>query len=176
MKIFTRIPRKRHPFRPFLFLIFTVFVTSGVFAQPNPLPPGWDTYSNQGNPHGIIVMLEANPRINDIPIQPGDYIGAFYQDDYGELKCGGADFWLGDENIIFSTFQDDPDTPEKDGFGYGEVMHFKVFSYTTYKEYDADLVIFDSINYLTTNKWYPLGLSSIIDLACFIDFEEISHP
>lgn len=136
----------------------------------NPLPPGWDTYSVIGNPHGIIVMLSANPRINDIPILPGDYIGAFYEDDFGELKCGGADFWRGDENIIFGAFPDDYDTPEKDGFSYGEVMHFKVFSYTTHKEYDVDILAFDP-TYPSTDQWYPLGLSNIIDLACFVDFD-----
>ena len=136
----------------------------------NPLPPGWDTYTVQGNPHGIIVMLSANPRINDIPIQPGDYIGAFYVDDYGELKCGGTDFWLGDDNIIFGAFGDDPDTPEKDGFGYNEVMHFKVYSYVTHKEYDVDLIAWDP-SYASSDHWGPLGLSSIINLACFVDFD-----
>ncbi|MFP4471717.1 MAG: hypothetical protein ACLFPE_13620, partial [Bacteroidales bacterium] len=70
----------------------------------NGLPPGWEYQSNTTNPHGIIVVLDANPRINNIPINPGDYIGAFYTDDFGDLKCGGADVWLGNANIIFPAY------------------------------------------------------------------------
>jgi hypothetical protein len=95
----------------------------------NLIPPGWDTYTVQGNPHGVIIMMAANPRIGNIPISPGDYIGAFYEDDNGDLKCGGQDIWVGDVNIIFSAFRNDPDTPEKDGFSSGEQMHFKFYSY-----------------------------------------------
>ncbi len=136
----------------------------------NGLPPGWEYQTNTTNPHGIIVLLDANPRINNIPINPGDYIGAFYTDDYGELQCGGADFWQGDANIIFPAYQDDFSTPEKDGFGYAEVMHFKIFSWTTQKEYTVDLLAWDP-TFPTTNKWFPLGLSSCMNMACFVDFD-----
>jgi hypothetical protein len=97
--------------------IFTMLLVASTLAQNNPIPPGWEFQATSSNPHGMIIMLEANPRINDIPLQPGDYIGAFYTNDSGELACGGADFWLGDENIIFAILGDDPATPEKDGFG-----------------------------------------------------------
>jgi len=137
----------------------------------NPLPPGWDTYSIVGNPHGIIVMLEANPRIGDVPIMPGDYIGAFFEDDNGDLKCGGADFWLGDDNIIFGAFGDDPDTPEKDGFLFGEQMYFKFYSYTTLKEYDINQIVFDPTTYSGTDIWYPLAISQVIDMVSLVDFD-----
>ena len=80
-------------------------------AQNNGIPSGWEFITTSSNPHGIIILLDANPRINDIPIHVGDYIGAFYTDDNGDLRCGGADFWLGDENIIFTANGDDSDTP-----------------------------------------------------------------
>ena len=137
----------------------------------NPVPPGWDTYTIQGNPHGVIVMMTANPRIGDIPISPGDYIGAFYEDDNGDLKCGGQDIWVGDENIILGAFRDDPDTPEKDGFSSGEQMHFKFYSYTTLKEYDVDLLSFDITTYTGTDLWYPLNISQVINMASTTDFD-----
>jgi hypothetical protein len=145
------------------------FLLSGNHSRQN-LPPGWEYQTNSSNPHGIIVFLSANPRINEIPLQPGDFIGAFYTDDYGNLKCGGADFWLEDENIIFGAFGNDSETPEKDGFFPGETMYFKVFLQETQKEYDVDLMQFDP-SYSSTNKWYPLGLSGVINLLCEVTFD-----
>jgi len=134
------------------------------------LPPGWEYQGNSSNPHGIIVFVAANPRINNIPLQPGDFIGAFYTDDFGQLRCGGADFWLGTENIIFGAFGNDPDTPDKDGFAPAETMYFKVFLQQTQKEYDVDFIQWDP-GYFSTNKWYPLGLSAIINLQCELEFD-----
>lgn len=153
-----------------LTLAISLFHFSTTSAQNNPIPPGWEFQATSSNPHGMIVMLEANPRINDIPLEPGDYIGAFFIDDNNELKCAGADFWLGDENIIFAIFGDDYETPEKDGFGYAEEMNFMVYSYTTHKSYDIDVTSWDP-EYYSTNKWSPLGLSAMIDLQCIEDFD-----
>lgn len=133
-------------------------------------PPGWDFQTNSSDPHGIIVFATANPRINDIALAPGDFIGAFYTDDNGELKCGGADFWLGNENIIFAVFGDDPETPEKDGFAPTEVMYFKVFLQQTQKAYDVDFIQWDPA-YFSTNKWLPFGLSAMTDLVCTVAFD-----
>jgi len=191
MKMFTLYLRGRNIINPFLVLAIFIFQYNFGYSQQteqaptkgdvknhqptddlsNPIPPGWDTYSIQGNPHGVIVMLSANPRINDIPILPGDYIGVFYLDDNSELKCGGQDIWLGDDNIIFGAFTNDPDTPEKDGFAFGEEMHFKIYSYTTLKEYDVDQLSFDLTNYTGTNIWYPLAISQTIDMVCLEDFD-----
>jgi len=134
------------------------------------LPPGWEFTPNNGNPHGVIIVLEANPRINDIPIQVGDYIGAFYEDDFGELKCGGADFWTGTENIIFAVFGDNNETPEKDGFAYAETMHFKVYYQDNQKDYNVTSIAWDP-SYYQTDKWIPLGVSSATDVECSIDFD-----
>lgn len=134
------------------------------------LPPGWEFIPNTGNPHGVIIVLEANPRINDIPIQVGDYIGAFYEDDFGELKCGGADFWTGTENIIFAVFGDNNETPEKDGFSYAETMHFKIYYQENQKDYDVTTISWDP-SYYSTDKWIPLGVSSATDVACNVIFD-----
>lgn len=134
------------------------------------LPPGWEYQSNTDNPHFIIVMLGANPRLNNIPLLPGDFIGAFYLDNEGNKQCGGADFWLADENIVFPAFRDDPDTPLKDGFLAGEIIHFKVFLWSTQKEYEVSLIAFD-LSYPSNSKWYSLGLSSVINMAAFTNFD-----
>jgi len=136
-------------------------------------PPVWDVPNQTDAIHGIIVMLEANTRINDIPLNPGDWIGGFYTDDNGELRCGGADFLLDTSNIIFPLFKDDQYTPGvKDGFSYGETIYFKLFSWTTLKSYDVDVIEFNtSGQYTSTDKWYPLGLSQIVDLQAQVEMD-----
>lgn len=150
--------------------VFLSFAVTNTKAQSGGIPPGWEYQATSSSPHGMIVMLEANPRINDIQIAAGDYIGAFYTDDSGNLKCGGADFWLGDENIIFAIFGDDPETPEKDGFAYGEEMHFKVWSWSNQKAYDVDDMSWDP-EYYGTRYWNPLGLSAMTNLQCLEEFD-----
>jgi hypothetical protein len=164
---------------PVLMFVMLIQSNSRALSQPSlsdntkaayDLPPEWAHQTNTDNPHFIIVMLGANPRINNIPLLPGDFIGAFYTDEFGEKKCGGADYWLGVENIIFPAFRNDFATPEKDGFSPGETIHFKFFSWTTQKEYDVNVIAFDP-TLPTTNKWYPLGLSSVLNIAAFTDFD-----
>ncbi len=161
-------------FIPFQLIHAQHFENHGIESFDNStkdgLPPGWEFVPSTGNPHGVIIVLEANPRINDIPIHVGDYIGAFYEDDFGELKCGGADFWNGTENIIFTVFGDNNETPEKDGFNYAETMHFKIYYQDNQKDYDVTSIAWDP-SYSQTNKWIPLGLSSAIDVVCNIEFD-----
>jgi hypothetical protein len=144
---------------------------STLFNDDPPWPPDWFYPVNAGvSIHAIIVLLEANPRVNDIPLVPGDYIGVFFTDTNGELKCGGGDFWLGDENIIFSAYSDDFSNPEKTGFTYAEQMYFKVYRWDTNKDYDVDIYSF-SPGSLTTDKWYPLGISEMNEIQALVDFD-----
>jgi len=123
-------------------------------------PPIWDPPTlTPGNPHGIVVTLESNPRINNEPLQLYDYIGGFFTDLDGSLKCGGAIYWPYTQGVVFSLIGDDPATPEKEGFSYAEQIYFKFFSDSTMKDYDVDELDFDP-TYYSTDKWYPLGISS----------------
>jgi len=137
-------------------------------------PPIWDVPQTNSNftPHFILVMLSANPRINDIPISQNDYIGGFYTDDEGELRCGGADIWVDTINIVVKLFADDENTDEKDGFSYGEQIYFKFFLWSTQNDYDVDVVEFNTSGlYLSTDKWYPLGASQVVDMQALVDMD-----
>ncbi|HRW97222.1 MAG TPA: hypothetical protein P5104_06810, partial [Bacteroidales bacterium] len=92
-------------------------------------PPIWENPVFTGFAHGYIVKLEANPRINDIPLEYGDWIGGFYLDDDGNRRCGGAAMWSGTYNIIITLFGDDNMTTIKDGFAGGELIQFRFFSW-----------------------------------------------
>jgi len=112
------------------------------FAQG--LPPGWD-YTPTPTTHIVSVPLDSEPNINGWPINPGDWIGAFYIDDEGELACGGATEWLGDENTGVIAFGDDSFSSEKDGFDSGEAINWKVYSWSTNQEYDAEVTCNDGL-------------------------------
>jgi len=120
-------------------LVFLVMLPFTIF--PQGLPPGWEFVPTPAT-HIISIKLAANPNINGFPINPGDYIGGFYFDNNSVYKCGGAVEWLGNQNTGIILFGDDSFTPEKDGFSSGEFIHWKVFSWSVEKEYDA-LVICD---------------------------------
>lgn len=137
----------------------------------NGLPPGWEYQTTSGYFHAIQVLLVANPRINDIQILPGDYIGAFYLDNNGVKKCNGAYFWDGNLPIQFLSFKDDNTTPEKDGFAYGELMNYKIYSQTTQKEYDVDLLGFDNTIYPGTQYWFSFEVSQINNMVCMEEFD-----
>ncbi|NCA85524.1 MAG: T9SS type A sorting domain-containing protein [Clostridia bacterium] len=161
--------KTRTTFTLLSFLLMSSFLFP-LQLQAQGFPPGWEIYNGSSNIHGMIVYLDANPRVNGIPLLPGDFIGTFYLNEAGEEVCAGADFWLGDENIIFTVFGDDQDTPEKDGFAYAEEMRIKVFLWSTQKAYDVDVLSWDSEMPCTT-KWYPFCLSGITNLECYVDFD-----
>jgi len=118
------------------------FMNVIVFAQG--LPPGWD-YTPTPTTHIVSLPLDCEPNINGWPINPGDWIGAFYVDDEGELACGGAVEWDGFENTGLIAFGDDSFTPEKDGFDSGETINYKVYSWSLEKAYDADVTCNDAL-------------------------------
>jgi hypothetical protein len=137
-------------------------------------PPEWNSvFSTATNPHFIIIEGGAPLTINGIRVNTCDYVGCFYEDDNGNLKCGAADFLVQGESIIFPVYGDDPDTPEKDGFSYAETMHFRFFSWPCAggKTIDVETITFDTINYPTSNKWYPLGLSAITSMTAFTEID-----
>jgi len=136
-------------------------------------PPVWNQPASSEMIHGIIVPHDAEITINSIKVNPGDYIGAFYLDENGNQKCGGADCFVSGTNIIFPVFADNANTPEKDGFAYGEIMNFKLFSWPCIggTTIEVDSIAFDTNNYPSTNFWYPLGLSSIKYLSAHTDVD-----
>ncbi|MDD4740496.1 MAG: T9SS type A sorting domain-containing protein [Bacteroidales bacterium] len=135
---------------------------------PVVYPPGWDEPVNTGTITGIYVTREANPSINGIPLKQNDYIGGFFVNDQGEYQCGGAIYWPDTSGIVFPLFGDDPQTPVKDGFAYGETIHYKLFSYDLMADFDVDEIEL-SPEYIMSNKWYPLSLIGITKMNCFED-------
>jgi len=138
----------------------------------NEWPPMWDVPDHMQPFHGFIITLEADPRINDYSINRGDFIGGFYTDDNGDLRCGGATLWYDTIGVGFSLFKDNPGTPEKDGFHEGETIQFKLFSWTTMKDYDIDEISYiETPPYSYDNKYHQLGLSKVIDMKAIVELD-----
>ena len=142
-------------------------------------PPTWDEPEPnwQAAPHFIIVTLDANPRINSILLEEGDYIGGFYTDDNGDLQCGGAKPWNDTTNISIGLRKNDYNTSEKDGFLNGEQIYFKFFSWTTLKDYDVSVIDFDEDGaYGGTDHWGSLNISVVLDMQAQVDMDFYISP
>jgi hypothetical protein len=145
------------------------YINQDYEGTPNSfgLPPGWE-YENSENVHIISVFTSSNPNLCGVPLEQGDYIGAFYTGDDGELHCGGAGMWTGISNTPVIAQGDDSFTPEKDGFAYGETMKWKVYRWTEdQKEYTAIPEMQCGGFLVCNNKWYITGLSIIEELNMY---------
>jgi len=131
-------------------------------------PPGWEVVPT-GSQHIIAVPLETNPRIFEVPIQPGDFVGVFYIDDSNQLKCGGATAWTGTENIAVIAFGNDIFSPVKNGFDVGEEFQWRIYSASEEMDYPAKADYNEALFYGST--FYPLGMSGITDLFAGVKFE-----
>lgn len=98
-------------------------------------PADWEVPVNTGSFAYCKIEATANPRINNIPLEAGDYIGLFWTDSQGIQHCGGAGEWS-PAGVMFALYGDDPYTPVKDGFSYNEVLKYKFFDFSNNKAYD----------------------------------------
>lgn len=101
------------------------------------LPPGWN-YSTTISQHSILILHESNPRIFEVPVKSGDYIGVFYEDEADILKCAGAVAWEGSGNTVLVAQGDNPFTGPKDGFSVGETFKWKLYSWELEEEFQAE--------------------------------------
>ncbi len=123
------------------------------------------------------VMVPALPGIifplnEDITLEPGDFIGAFYQNEDGETECGGA-IMIEEEGVaIFGDvgmeqalilYGNDPDTPDKDGFYTAETFEFRALQVGS--NYPVALnVVFDPDYPHSDGTFQPNGLSRIASI------------
>lgn len=132
-----------------------------VIQEQSQLPPGWE-YSPSITQHMIVITLEANPRIFEEPILPGDYIGVFYEDDNNELKCGGAVEWTGDGNTAVVAQGDNFFTGEKDGFDTGEEFNWMLYSWDKATAFPAEAVYDPNMQ---LSVFVPDAISVVEDLS-----------
>lgn len=138
-----------------------------VLEEQWEMPPGW-SYTNTISQHSILILLEANPRIFEVPIDSGDYIGVFYEDEYNNLKCAGATEWKGSENIAFAAQGDNPFTGIKDGFSIGEEFKWKLYSWDLEEEFQAEAAYDPEMPF---NIFIPTAISIAQDISAGTAYE-----
>jgi len=139
-----------------------LFSTNGLSSlqEFNGMPsPAWNI-ENTGLNH-VIMLTEFEPFIGEEPLLYGDFIGLFFTDDNGELRCGGKTIWTGENNTI-AAWGDDSLTPEKDGFDEGEEFTWIVWkasemeAFNTYASYSS--------NALNQGNFTTNGISVLLSL------------
>jgi hypothetical protein len=134
-------------------------------------PPTWNEVVQTDKIHGYIINLAANPRINDIPLEYGDWIGGFFLRN-GERVCGGARMWTGTQNSTVILYGDDGLTPIKDGFSGGELIEFRFFLQSTQKDYVVSIMsYYVDIGYVTNGRWYPTSISMVMNMKAVKDMD-----
>ena len=111
------------------------FVTNGMSgieslsAYSTPVP--WNFTVTSSN-HTILIPQTTTITVDSIAIDPGDYIGVFY-DSSGAPACGGYICWQEVTTSLAAWAQDNGD----DGFAPGEDFIWKIWKHSTGEEFIA---------------------------------------
>lgn len=105
-------------------------------------PITWNNlYLQSGKSFHAFIFFNNYPQINNSvvtikgeSIKPGDYVGAFLEDENNEILIVGAGQWTGG-NFFLKVMPDNTDTPNKDGYLYGEKIKWCIFSQKDQKTY-----------------------------------------
>ncbi len=125
-------------------------------------PPNW-SYVNTGISHSILLPAASQITISEIPIEPGDYLGVFY-DSLGTLACGGYIMWM-NNNLALTAWGDDQVTiSDPDGFAIGEEFKWKVWDASDSTEYDA-IPIYELTGFPDDAFFAANGMSSLNKLT-----------
>jgi len=119
---------------------------------------------NTGNIHGLVIYQSAR-LLNDgeeVLAIAGKYDTGwtFSNPNYSGIKaCAGAKYFYNNtDNISVVLFQDDNTTTIKDGFNFSELINFYILT----KNYKCRVLAQFKEGSISTDKWYPMGLSRII--------------
>jgi len=89
------------------------------------------------------------------------WLGVFYYDDNGQEQCGGYAQWDNTQSFALAAWGDDPTTPEKDGFSFGDFYEFKL----CVDGYEIDYMASDmSTDTPFTSTYSSNGLGNLITL------------
>ena len=126
------------------------------------VPPGWE-FTVTPSSHIFSIPESAWPVINSNPIEPGDYIGVFY-DDNGVQKCGGAIAWPAEGGTVLFAYGDDAITGVKDGFDYQEPIQWRLYSQSMQVEVMAAVQL-DPTYPTPGDLFIPEGMSGVLNIA-----------
>ena len=151
-------------FRNSRIFIFFMIITSHLFVNygysSGDIPPPWNP-TNTGSNHTLLLPLSANPTINDLSIDSGDYIGVFF-DSLGTLACGGFVMWQNSTTAIAAWGADNGN----DGFASGEKFKFKIWDSSKGKDFLA-IATFNGEDFSNYDSFAANGMSALEYLDAF---------
>ncbi|MCX6256870.1 MAG: VCBS repeat-containing protein [Bacteroidia bacterium] len=125
--------------------------------------PSWN-YTITNNNHTILITSSIPMIVNGSPVQPGDFIGVFY-DSSGTLACGGYIKWMGVTTSI-AAWGSDPTMGNYSGFSTNETFKWKIWKISTNIEYSA-FATYNTIICPNAGEYVGNGLSGISSLSGF---------
>jgi hypothetical protein len=129
-----------------------------------PAPEGWE-HHHTAMSHVIHIPTDGS---ESGFMSPGDWIGAFYEDN-GLLKCGGTIQWTETDSLKLVVYGDDPVSPEKEGFELGEWMNWKVYMSQTGETHLID-VEYNTMMPNYDGLFNMLGVSALTGMNLTISF------
>jgi hypothetical protein len=139
-----------------------------VLEVESELPPGWE-YNTTTSQQIIAIPFTANPRIFDVPLDSGDFIGVFYYDMFNQLQCAGATRWTGTGTEMIVANGNDALTPFKDGFYPGETINWKIHAAEAGEDFPAGVSWDDGMP--VQEIFIPNGISAITDIYAGVVFD-----
>ena len=107
-------------------------------------------------PEDVVIVSENG----DLPL--GSYIGVFYNNQYGDLVCGGYTQWNGEDTLI-PAWGDDEETDDKDGFDIGEEFIWAIWNNQT------GVTSFGNVEYNNSGAFQNEGLYAINGMSGIIN-------
>lgn len=124
-------------------------------------PPDW-SFSYTGISHSILLPGSSSMLINNTPIEPGDYIGVFYNSG-GMLACGGYVKWLNNGQQAVTAWGDDAYSSGIDGFQPGESFFWKIWDASADTSYNATPTY--DYYFAQQDLFVANGMSGIVSLS-----------
>jgi hypothetical protein len=132
------------------------------------MPEGWD-FVPTNFVHNIYIPVETAVR-SGLEMETGDVMGVFYHEN-GMPYCAGAVAYQNGQ-LMITAYGDDPMTPEKEGFEFGETIYWKAYLQDQEMAYDLT-VTYDAAMPQHDGHFHMGGLSMLATMETVIlDLDE----
>lgn len=131
------------------------------YTVNSPVPAGWAVTPTLAS-HNIVVPSNALITLDGVGLNPGSFIGVFY-DSLGTLVCGGWAYWSGFDATVVA-YGTDPGM--NNGFAPNEVFKWKVYDAGLNVQY-AGSATYNTTFYPNDENFVIGGLSGITELTAF---------
>lgn len=127
------------------------------------MPEGWE-FVPTNFVHNIYIPVEAAVR-SGLQMESGDVMGVFFHID-GIPYCAGAVAYQNGQ-LMITAYGDDPMTPEKEGFAFGETIYWKAYLQNQELAYDLN-VTYDAAMPQHDGHFHMGGLSMLATMETVI--------